>query len=46
MKPGGSVPHSQGFFNSLYPEPNSPNSSYWEWESVVNSFKDSEREVR
>ena len=25
---GGSMPHSQGLSNNLYPEPNQPNSSY------------------
>ena len=26
MKPGGSMPHSQGLSNNSYPEPNQPNS--------------------
>ena len=25
MKPGGSMPHSQGLSNNSYPEPNQPN---------------------
>ena len=28
MEPGGSMPHSQGLSNNLYPEPNQPNSSH------------------
>ena len=28
MEPGGSMPHSQGFSNNPYPEPNRPSSSY------------------
>ena len=29
MKPGGSMPHSQGLSNNPYPEPNQPNTSYY-----------------
>ena len=29
MKPGGSMPHSQGISDNPYPDPNQPNSSYW-----------------
>ena len=28
MEPGGSMPHSQGFSNNPYPEPNQPNSPH------------------
>ena len=29
MKPGGSMPHSQGLSNNSYREPNQPNSSHF-----------------
>ena len=29
MKPGGSMPHSQGLSNNFYPEPNQPNYPHW-----------------
>ena len=29
MQPRGSIPHSQGFSNNLYPEPNHSSSSHW-----------------
>ena len=37
MKPGGSIPHSQGLSNNPYPEPNQHNSSYDTYFSKIHS---------
>ena len=37
MEPGGSMPHSQGFSNNSYPEPNQPNSHVVRNEDIRNS---------